>query len=145
LTRKQAPTAIKCGIDLMPNLSLIEMLRRNFGIALPPLPELQEGDAFESVEDYWAKCQESISTQRDWKIHRFVSASLFQFQKLLMYLDLDAAKWPSDKSILAHEKIRALFEDSMRPPALIAEDYQIDDLSETTATLRSLKTLIAVK
>ena len=41
----------------MPNLSLIEMLRRQFEIALPPLPELQEADAYESVEDYWAKCR----------------------------------------------------------------------------------------
>ena len=121
--------------DLMPNLSLIEMLRRNFGIALAPLPELQEADGYESVEDYWAKCQESISTQPSWKIHRFVSASLFQFQKLLMYLDLDAARWPSDKSILSHEKIRALFEGSAGSSALIAEDYQIDELTDTAATL----------
>ena len=121
--------------DLMPNLSLIEMLRRNFGIALPPLPELQEANGYESVEDYWAKCQESISTKPGWKVHRFVSASFFQFQKLLMYLDLDAAKWPFDKSILTHEKIRAFFEGSTRPSPLIAEDYQIDDLTETTATL----------
>ena len=56
-----------------------------------------------------------------------------------MYLDLDAAKWPTDKSILAHEKIRALFEGSTRPSPLIAEDYQIDDLTETTATLKIIE------
>jgi len=121
--------------DLMPNLSLIEMLRLNFSISLPSPLEPQETNGYESVEDYWARCQESISTKPDWKIHRFVSASLFQFQKLLMYLDLDATKWPSDRSILTHEKIRTLFEGSTRPSALVTEDYPIDELTDKTATL----------
>ncbi|WP_237062012.1 DUF4011 domain-containing anti-phage protein Hhe [Microbulbifer zhoushanensis] len=85
------------GEDLIPNLSLREKLRQDFGLALPELDETT------TPEDYFARVQELIDeTQPRWRVRRYISLALLNFSKLLMYLDLDPDRWPEDASLLDH-------------------------------------------
>ena len=77
------------GEDILTNLSLREKLRRDFGIALPRITEdLQP-------EEYFARVAETVlELKPTWKLHRFASLGLFEFGKLMMYLDLEPGKNP---------------------------------------------------
>lgn len=75
------------GEDILTNLSLREKLRRDFGIALPRITE----DLL--PEEYFARVRETVlEVKPDWKLHRFASLGLFEFGKLMMYLDLEPSK-----------------------------------------------------
>ncbi|WP_236709384.1 DUF4011 domain-containing anti-phage protein Hhe [Pseudomonas sp. Leaf127] len=78
------------GEDILTNLSLQEKLRRDFGLALPGITE----DLL--PETYFAHVQNTLlETKPDWKLHRYASLGLFEFGKLMMYLDLEPEKNPA--------------------------------------------------
>ncbi|WP_264312864.1 DUF4011 domain-containing anti-phage protein Hhe [Pseudomonas putida] len=75
------------GEDILTNLSLREKLRRDFGIALPRITE----DLL--PEEYFTRVRDTVlEVKPDWKLHRFASLGLFEFGKLMMYLDLEPGK-----------------------------------------------------
>ncbi len=77
------------GEDLQPNLSLKRKLAIDFGI---DLPEFGEDD---SPDTYFDRVRHAVAGQASWRIRRFVTLTLFtNLGKLLLYLDLDPAKWP---------------------------------------------------
>jgi len=85
------------GEDIIPNLSLREKLRVDFGMALPDLDENTEPEAY--FEEVLALIQEN---QPRWRLRRFISLALLNFSKLLMYLDMDPLRWPEGANIIDH-------------------------------------------
>jgi very-short-patch-repair endonuclease len=115
------------GEDILPNLSLREKLRADFGLALPHLDEST------SPEDYFLEVARLIEQpQPRWKVRRYATVALFNFSKLLMYLDLDPARWPSDKLITNHPVAsRFLTAESQEAGrGGFDDEYAIDDLPE---------------
>ncbi len=115
------------GEDILPNLSLKEKLRIDFGLALPHLDEST------SPEDYFLQVAHLIEEpQPSWKVRRYATVALFNFSKLLMYLDLDPAKWPSEKLITDHPVAsRFLTAESQEAgPSGFDDEYVIDDLPD---------------
>jgi len=86
------------GEDVIDNLSLREKLRIDFGVELPVYEE-EEG-----VEKYFKKVFSTVEGKAGWGIKRNVTLSLFNFGKLLMYLDLKP-----EEELMSHELIRKLF------------------------------------
>jgi very-short-patch-repair endonuclease len=92
--------------DLQPNLSLARKLAVDFGI---DLPEFGEDDP---LETYFDKIRHTVSGHSSWRIRRFVTLTLFtNLGKLLLYLDLDPAKWPKDGKPADHPIVRTLVGD----------------------------------
>ena len=91
------------GAEIISNLSLKEKLRIDFGMALP---DLEEDD---TPEEYFKKVQDILHSHPSWKIKRFITLSLFNFSKLLMFLDLDPQRWPNE-SIADNELVKQFFE-----------------------------------
>lgn len=88
--------------ELLPNLSLHERLKRDFGQELPPL------DDDTSVEGYLSAVEQlAVDLDATWRVRRFGTLGLFSFAKLLMYLDLDPARWPGE-SVLEHQLLGKL-------------------------------------
>ncbi|MGH1449666.1 MAG: DUF4011 domain-containing anti-phage protein Hhe [Pseudomonadaceae bacterium] len=88
------------GEDILTNLSLREKLRRDFGIALPRITEELQ------PEEYFARVRETVlEVKPDWKLHRFASLGLFEFGKLMMYLDLEPGK---NKTLLQNSLVQRL-------------------------------------
>jgi hypothetical protein len=108
------------GEDVETNLSLVEKMRRDFGVEIP----LFEDD--DSPEAYFEKFAEILKLKRSWSIRRQITLSLLSFGKLLMYRDLDPKTWPAGESIAEHPLVRELFEGSKFPNIALAEEYSID-------------------
>ena len=93
------------GEDILPNLSLKEKLQADFGLGLPtfdepPSPEAYLASVIDVVEQHKPR----------WRVRRYGCLNLLNFSKMVMYLDLDPARWPRDqRNITAHEVIRRLF------------------------------------
>ncbi|WP_267268570.1 DUF4011 domain-containing anti-phage protein Hhe [Pseudomonas protegens] len=90
------------GEDILTNLSLREKLRVDFGIALPRITD----DS--TPEEYFERIVETVlKIKPDWKVHRYASLGLFEFGKLMMYLDLDPGRW-KEQSLLDHGLVQRL-------------------------------------
>jgi primosomal protein N' len=109
------------GEDLESNLSLVEKMRRDFGLELP----LLEDD--DTPEAYFAKFADILKLKKHWSIRRQIALALLSFGKLLMYRDLDPKTWPAGQSIAKHLLVRELFEGSKNPNITLAEEYPIDE------------------
>ena len=108
------------GEDVETNLSLLEKMRRDFGLEIP----LIEDD--DSPEAYFEKFAEILKLKKRWSIRRQITLALLSFGKLLMYRDLDPKTWPTGQSIAKHPLVRELFEGSKSPNITLAEEYPID-------------------
>lgn len=97
-TRTYTYTLSYSGEEIIPNLSLREKLRIDFGLALPDLDEDTEPEAY--FRDVQALIEDN--KQNRWRVRRYISLALLNFSRLLMYLDLDPARWPDNESILEH-------------------------------------------
>ncbi|WP_211234061.1 DUF4011 domain-containing anti-phage protein Hhe [Chitinilyticum litopenaei] len=119
------------GEEILTNLSLKEKLRIDFGIALPVIRPDTQPDA------YFKEVQQTVLKVKDgWKLRRFASLGLFEFSKLMMYLDLDPNRW-SGVSLVDHVLVQQLtgtrgIADSGSATSAFsagyAGEYQIDQL-----------------
>jgi very-short-patch-repair endonuclease len=109
------------GEDLTTNLSLAEKLRRDFGLEIP---YIEDG---ETPEQYFRRFTPILNQKRDWRICRQVSLALLSFGKLLMYLDLDAERWPSDVAIDRHPRLVDMFKGSAAEGLSFATEFDIDE------------------
>lgn len=123
------------GDEVVENLSLKEKLKNDFGLALP---ELEEED---TPESYFKKIEELIAdNQPEWKLERFVTLGLLNFNRLLMYLDLDPENWPKGHGILDHPITSQLLGgldnsklEGSNQTFDFMEEYEIDELSNPHA------------
>ncbi|OYZ14133.1 MAG: DNA helicase [Sphingomonadales bacterium 28-64-96] len=111
--------------DLITNLPLQRRLKDDFGLRLPeidPEEELLPSEYFDAVEAM-------IADQPRWKVDRDgIQLGFFSFAKLLMYLDLDPARWP-DGSLEKHELTRGLlFEGFESEEPLFGPSDRLDDI-----------------
>ena len=91
------------GDDLSANLSLAEKMRRDFNIDIPSLEE------DETPQQYFQRFDQILDHKRGWRISRQVSLGLLSFGKLLMYLDLDADRWPKATPLDQHPRLIDVF------------------------------------
>jgi hypothetical protein len=108
------------GEDVEANLSLVEKMRRDFGLETP---DLEEED---TPELYFDKFTDILNLKKRWRIRRQIALGLLSFGKLLMYRDLDPRTWPVGRNIAKHPPVRALFEGTKKTSITLAEEYAID-------------------
>lgn len=108
------------GEDLESNLSLVEKMRRDFGLEIPSL----EDD--DTPETYFAKFADILKLKKQWSVRKQITLALLSFGKLLMFRDLDPKTWPAGQSIAKYPLVRELFEGSKNPNITLAEEYPID-------------------
>ena len=73
--------------DLEPNLSLKALLKADFDLVLPDLPEGSEW----MPSEYFQQVRASISSQPRWRVHPdTIELSFYSFAKFLMWKDLEA-------------------------------------------------------
>jgi very-short-patch-repair endonuclease len=108
------------GEDITTNISLIEKMRRDFAL---DFPKYEEED---SPEQYFLKLKPILERKRDWRVLRQMSLCLLSFGKLLMYLDLDSARWPDPSMLESHPRLEDLFSSREAEGLGIANEYQID-------------------
>ena len=119
------------GDDIVPNLSLREKLKFDFNVGLPDIAEEQlPEDYFTAVEN------QVIKNKPRWIVKRFSTLSLFDFGKLLMYLDLDPERWPQgSENITNHSIVKKFFDSASdsedeHQSGVFSEEYEIDNVPE---------------
>ena len=108
------------GEDIDANLSLVEKMRRDFGVEIPTL---EEG---ERPTSYFERFSEILDIKPRWRIRQQMTLSLLSFGKLLMYRDLDPKTWPASQSLSKNPLVRELFEGTKTLNITHAEEYPID-------------------
>lgn len=121
------------GEDIIPNLSLREKLRVDFGFALPDLDETTRPEA------YFKSVLEVVrDNQPRWRVRRYISLTLLNFGKLLMYLDLDPDRWPERSPITEHPVVSRFLvgydggqqQDEVNENLGFGEEHPIDELPD---------------
>ncbi|HEX7980273.1 MAG TPA: DUF4011 domain-containing protein, partial [Gemmatimonadaceae bacterium] len=99
-------TVAASGEDWSTNVTLQEMCRKSFGIALPSV-EPEEG-----LEQYFSRVEDVLRVAApQWKLRRQLTLGLVSFGKILMWRDLDPATWPADHDLLAVPLLRQVLGD----------------------------------
>jgi very-short-patch-repair endonuclease len=70
------------------NPALAEYLRREFGVQLPELPEVDTTEEFD-VEEWFDAVRAAIGTHPRWAVADEIHLGLLSFQKFVMYKDLE--------------------------------------------------------
>ena len=107
------------GDHLESNPCLAELLSRDFSLELPTYAEE------ESVQSYLAKFASVLKSKPRWRVRRFLTLCFLSFTKILMYRDLDPARWP-EASLAKHPRVRELFEGTRQTEAEYGQEYMID-------------------
>lgn len=109
------------GEDIIPNLTLREKLQRDFEITLPGLTKKDDEESLLTPEEYFAEVESLIKLKMNnknvdqWKVRRFGTLATLSLGKLLMYRDLDPARWPEgEANLLEHDVIKRFFQDETR-------------------------------
>lgn len=106
------------GEDLTTNLSLVEKMRRDFGVEIPIVEEEDR------PEDYFARFSPLLKQKPRWRIRRQVTLALLSFGKLLLYRDLDPKAWPA---MASHPIVKELFEGAKSFDITHAAEHAIDE------------------
>lgn len=99
------------------NLSLLHTVHSDAGLDVPML----END--DTPESYFARLTPILHDKRRWRLRRFLSLGFLDFSRLVMFSDLDPAKWPG---LASHPRLRDLLETRPRETTAIGEDYDLD-------------------
>lgn len=96
------------GEELGDNLSLQAKLRAEFRVELPALPPAEDLEP----ERYFEQVAEAVREQDRWHVDRqAIHLGFFWFTKLLMYEDLDPARWPGEEALDQHPVMSDLLGD----------------------------------
>ncbi|WP_334018294.1 DUF4011 domain-containing anti-phage protein Hhe [Alteromonas sp. S015] len=92
------------GEDIISNLSLREKLKHDFHLELPEVEEDVMPEAYLSLVE-----KQLIKHKSAWSVKRHATLSMFDFGKLLMYLDLDPSRWPQGANNIQNHAILQQF------------------------------------
>tara|TARA_R110002072_G_scaffold210870_1_gene368470 strand:- start:411 stop:5390 length:4980 start_codon:yes stop_codon:yes gene_type:complete len=113
------------GDEVQRNESLAELLRSQFNIELPQLPDDMMPEA------YFEKVSDATVGQVTWSIRREAYLSSFAFSKLWMYRDLDSEKWKDFGGLTRSSVLNALLGGQERTEDReSSEGYDIDGTPE---------------
>jgi len=106
------------GEDIIANLTLREKLHQDFEVELPSLFDNEDEDKLLSPEEYFSnldallKMKKSDAAMANWRVRRFATLATLSLGRLLMYRDLDPARWPDGEgNLVEHDFIRKFFSD----------------------------------
>jgi hypothetical protein len=112
--------------DIVTNLPLQERLRGDFGIDLPAIEDLQDGDEWRPGP-YLDRIADLVAERRGWEVDRDgMQLGFFSFAKLLMLRDLDPQNW-SGASLQDNALLRGLLAEGFeREPPLFGAEERLD-------------------
>lgn len=91
--------------EIVTNPSLLELATRVHDVHLPDADVSDE--SFDLVA-YFARVEAVLKDVPGWRLDLEIHLGLFSFAKLLLYRDLDPARWPDDRRLTDHPLLRVL-------------------------------------
>ncbi|MEH6345478.1 MAG: DUF4011 domain-containing protein, partial [Bermanella sp.] len=132
------------GEDIISNLTLREKLSQDFEVELPDIMASDDEDKLYTPEEYFNEVETLLAFKKGdasmagWRVRRFGTLATLSLGRLLMYRDLDPARWPQgDANLVNHEFIRKFFSDGQSTASSgsnggsgSSEGYVLDDVPE---------------
>lgn len=127
------------GEDVITNLTLAEKLNQDFGVELPDVQDAQDEERLLTPEEYFAEVEALLerksgdSAMSGWRVRRYGTLATLSLGRLLMYRDLDPARWPAgEANLVNHEFIRKFFSDEVQETVTSERDnsYVLDDVND---------------
>ena len=107
--------------DIEINITLAELLKQDYGLALP---EWLEND---DLAAYLSRVAKVISQEKRWEIKRWITVGLFTFSRLVMYRDLESKNWPASETPDKNSILGDLLVGREQATGVVfADDYDID-------------------
>lgn len=126
------------GEDVIPNLTLREKLNQDFEVQLPGITSKDDEDKLLTPEEYFNEVEALLAlksgdaSMQEWKVRRCGILATLSLGRLLMYRDLDPARWPKgDANLVNHDFIKKFFSDGHSAPSTSVgsgEGYILDDV-----------------
>jgi very-short-patch-repair endonuclease len=110
--------------DYILNPALAEYLRRDFGIALPLLPDPGEISDDYDLQAFLAAVTDAVKSRAGWQVTTEIYLGLFAFQKFVMYKDLEA----NGGAFAGHRLVRRLVTRTGDAFAALPDDVREMDL-----------------
>lgn len=126
ISRKSSNTGYvvtSSGDEPIVNLALTEYLRRSYGISLPELTDSASMNEDFDLNMFFSEIQEVVKGKKDWFFKDEVHLSLFSFQKLMMYKDIEQYLSKISSHRLIHQMI---FKTGIKYNGLPAEIQLLD-------------------
>lgn len=127
--------------EFQENTSLKEKLRLEYGIQFPEIK--LEDNEFNLIE-YFENIKIAVEKQKDWKVDTNSSfISFFNFNKFIMYQDLDESVWLNEQNKEWSDLLKKLLDESFKfnePKTQISDEENLEDhvdASEPTSVLDS--------
>lgn len=120
--------------DIEYNLSLAELLKKEFKIDLPQLTQ-DEGQEID-LEKYLNEVNDSISGMKEWHVDpNAIVLGFFSFAKYLMYKDLDEKEWPLEKNIIDNSLLNLLLGNDLETSKPVVSKWEnISNLDDKIST-----------
>jgi len=129
------------GEDILANISLKEKLKRDFGVDIPDLHDEILPESYMKILEEWLGEEGMNRNLSRWKVRRYITLSLLNFSKQLMYLDLDSERWDGDKGILDHRVVKKFLgegqsqeKEEIAEELYFGEEYDIDNVKNVLIT-----------
>lgn len=90
--------------DTMMNITLLEMLRQNFGITIPGLEPLPSDESGVDVKLIYSIIRSAIKNQRKWDVEEQAILGIFSFNKFIMWNDIHS----NSKKLAENEIVSSL-------------------------------------
>ena len=134
--------------ETMMNITLLEMLRQNFGISVPGLDPLPTDESGINVKLIYSIIRHCIKNQRKWDVEEQAILGIFSFNKFIMWNDIhnNAHKLTQNKVVsslingkiewdVTAEEVDAAYMDRQLSPAdivlpIIADSSQLEAIYE---------------
>lgn len=134
--------------ETMMNITLLEMLRQNFGISVPGLDPLPTDESGINVKLIYSIIRHCIKNQRKWDVEEQAILGIFSFNKFIMWNDIhnNAHKLTQNKVVsslingkiewdVTAEEVDAAYMDKQLSPAdivlpIIADSSQLEAIYE---------------
>lgn len=128
MTRKPGPggkyryTILRTDAGVESNAALLERAARDFRLKLPAFePDDQ------TLEQYFAAVEKSISALPHWRVRRFLTLSLFSFERVVMWRDLSPEAWGQAGQLAKQGLLTTLFAGRREGEPVYAAEYDVDD------------------
>ena len=88
--------------EIETNQAFAELIKETHSLELPPWTSEA------TLSQYFSDSEAVVSSQRRWRLRRWVTIGLFTFARIAMYRDLDTKRWPSEGGLATHAIIHDL-------------------------------------
>ena len=122
------------GEDFTANLTLLEMLRQQHGLAIPGLDTLPEKDGHVAVTKVMGTIRRAVMDKKGWDVEQLVFLGNFTFNKFIIWNDIHVHRGMLD----AHPAVSSLMDGRLKVQDIVPPEGRVDELCPSAEILQPI-------